>query len=209
MIKNINNFNSLNIYINHYHSTLNSKDKIVRQNLYNYKNININLIHKFILWCDIYNANKILYNFNYNLYCIPWNIKFIDDKLQIENNFPHTHYDTIFFPYPKYFNFNKNKRINLLIHEKIHIFQRFNPIQYHKLLGDFKIIGLRSSHNDYKNSRTNPDINDLIYNSNNCLQIYKKYPEKLTDSFIKSYEEKICKYEHPNEEFAYKNEIKF
>lgn len=85
-----------------------------------------------------------------------------------ENGYPHTHSDTIFLPCPKFFEMSSDAQLEVLIHEWIHVYQRMNPIPFHKYLFEvekFEIVGLTSSHSDFASVRRNPDVNDLIYSN--------------------------------------------
>lgn len=95
---------------------------------------------------------------------MPWKICFLGD--QVENNLPHTHNDTIFLPL-NFHTLELKYRRTTLLHEQIHVFQRFHPIPTQTLFADhwaLRIVGIRQ-HNTPKDStlRSNPDLNRLIY----------------------------------------------
>tara|TARA_B000000437_G_C11689197_1_gene322081 strand:+ start:1594 stop:2421 length:828 start_codon:yes stop_codon:yes gene_type:complete len=122
------------------------------------------------------------------------------NNFEYEEGFPHTRHDIIFLSekiIPKELNHNF---INTLIHEKIHIYQRFNNID-----NIIKKLGFIKHHNTKKyNNRANPDLNNFLYtNSNNQLLqcIYNDNPKSINDV--------VCLnnnhiYEHPYEYMAYK-----
>ncbi len=209
-----------------YNNSLNQTNKMLRQNLINSKFFySPSLYEHSILKYDLFLTNLILLSLN-RLYSLPWKIKFFNNKYNIENNYPHTHNDTIFFP-NMYFTLSQSERINLLIHEKIHIYQRYYPIPYHKILFNYynlKVKQLVFTHQDFENVRQNPDNNLLIYTDNNeyILPVFIDNPSSIADVKHKVYNKhnnntsysKLNKNEHPNETFAYyltnailKNEI--
>lgn len=118
---------------------------------------------------------------------------------EIENNYPHTHFDIIFLPqnltniilknYKLLNDFDQMKMItNTLIHEKVHIHQRNNVEEYHKLytLWNFikaeKIEGI----DKYLNLvRSNPDTDDILWvfaYKNNYYWINSVYKNEYVDN---------------------------
>jgi hypothetical protein len=121
------------------------------------------------------------------------------NNFEYEEGFPHTRNDIIFLSekiIPKELNHNF---INTLIHEKIHIYQRFNNID-----NIIKKLGFIKHDTKKYNNRANPDLNNFLYtNSNNQLLqcIYNDNPKSINDV--------VCLnnnhiYEHPYEYMAYK-----
>lgn len=203
-------------YIKKYNQSLNSINRKVRKNLFDHKDkiYHLDFNESIILWVDKYNANSLLKQYTY-LYNLQWNIIFLKDHYSIENNFPHTHNKYIFLP-QMYFTYSKEKRIRILIHEKIHVFQRFYPILYNKLLLEYfnlDVLSLLSSHPLYKHVRRNPDVNDIIYGNigEYNLPIFNHNPVSLLDFNMKTYNahgkntiySNILQHEHPNETIAY------
>lgn len=198
-----------------YNNSLNQKNKMLRQNLINSKLFySPTLYEYFILKYDIVSTNLILRPYR-RLYSHPWKIQFFHTKYNIENNYPHTHGDTIFFP-NLYFTLPQSERINLLIHEKIHIYQRYYPIPYHKILFNYynlKVKQLVFTHEEFANVRQNPDNNQLIYTDDNeyILPVFIDNPSSIADVKHKNFNKhnkntaysKLNKNEHPNETFAY------
>lgn len=148
-----------------------------------------------------------------------WKIVFLKTSCDIENNFPHTHYDTIFLFTPTYFYMKPIERITLLIHEKIHVYQRMYPIPYHNILlhhYNLRVDSFVHNHPDFERVRKNPDTNMLIYKDSDnsySLPIYNNNVYRLSDVTNKKYNadnSRITKYseigngqEHPNEAIAY------
>lgn len=132
-----------------------------------------------------------------NLYNIPW--KFARVTNNIDNGLPHTHYDTIFLS-NKFFN---NPNINILIHEKIHVYQKKYPEKTNKL---YKLYNYEKVDKIYNgNRRANPDLNDYDYKFNGKM-IYSEYNHEassLSDIKLVNSNKDSYQNEHPDEYFAY------
>lgn len=205
---------SLNVFLRFYHSLLNKINRSVRLNLQHPDLVyQLNFYQRNILNNDIMKANVLLKPYK-RLYQISWKCVFFKTVFQIENNFPHTNYDTIFLT-DAYFSNSESNRINTLIHEKIHIYQRFYPIPYNKILLNFYNLNIKSllrSHSDFDHVRINPDNNLLIYDDQGhyTLQLFRKNPKSLSDVYKKQYGtipkskySNLPNDEHPNETTAY------
>lgn len=125
-----------------------------------------------------------------NISKIKW--KFCKVSSNIENGFPHTIRDVIVLS-ENFLNsstFTDNDKGMTILHEKIHIFQRQNPIETHDFIKT--ILGMDVyvvkdtdfAYNFLENRRNNPDINNLSYSKNNFIivQLYAKDPKTLSDS---------------------------
>lgn len=134
---------------------------------------------------------------------INWIISVYDGDIY-ENGLPHTRQNIIFLS-NNIFNKSDNEIIKTLIHEKIHIFQRYNP--KHIYITDFLIknrFKKYMSKNEYMKTyplvRANPDLDEWIYmddyNIYDC-QYKTTIPKSITDITCKSEKE------HPFELFAY------
>ena len=117
-------------------------------------------------------------------------IRFFDDSdyyQSIEFGYPHTIMNTICLPI-SYSDLEKPRRIKLLIHESIHIYQRNFPFEFNKFLTEeFDLNIVNFSENMYANSRYNPDINRLIYADDGLYKVMvynKKAPKSLVDSTL-------------------------
>jgi hypothetical protein len=113
---------------------------------------------------------------------IPWKIVKFEN---VENNFPHTHSDIIFLS-PQFFLDSKEQQLETLIHEKVHIYQRFYPIETTKLITSlgFSVWDTQENH---PNIRTNPDTNSFIYQKDGSVQaqIYNsEKPDSIADSRV-------------------------
>lgn len=204
----------LNLLINFYHGLLNNNNMNIRKNIISKEFIyHLSKEQNSILQNDIKKANNLLFAYK-RLYGIPWKITFLNSEFEIENNFPHTHGNVIFL-FDNYFNKNHDSRVLTLIHEKIHIYQRFFPIPYHKILLDYYKLNINSllhRHEDFNQVRMNPDLNLLIYDDKGyyTLPILNENATTLYDTTLRHYGKqlnttysKLPQNEHPNETLAY------
>jgi hypothetical protein len=117
-----------------------------------------------------------------------------------EEGFPHTRKNIIFLS-PNVINYDEIELTKTLIHESIHIYQRYNKKEIKKYLKE----------NQYSISRykpvvslirANPDLDNYIYKDRNGIEMvayYKnEYPNGINDIKLKNYA-----YEHPYEKMAY------
>jgi len=115
-----------------------------------------------------------------------------------EEGFPHTRGNIIFLS-PLILNYSNMELIKTLIHESIHIYQRYNRNEIDKYLfmNGYSISRLRD-----KNSRirANPDLDNYIYKNKNgkeLISYYKNdFPKGIGDV-------EIIEGEHPFEVMAY------
>lgn len=116
-----------------------------------------------------------------------------------EEGFPHTREDIIFLS-PSVLNFDEGNLTKTLIHESIHIHQRYNKkeIDEYLIRKGFERIRRREKGGMI---RSNPDLDEFIYRDNNGVEmvaIYNsEYPNGIGDIKIAS------KMEHPFEYMAY------
>jgi len=100
--------------------------------------------------------------------------KFAKYKDIIENGYPHTHGDILFLPQwyvngiNSKSNLNKNMNIiKILIHEKIHILQRLNKVDFNTLYTKYwnftKVDSIRNIKTISKLIRNNPDVESNNY----------------------------------------------
>ena len=125
---------------------------------------------------------------------IPWKIVICNGK---ESQFPHTHGDFIVLPD----NFIKiNNLMKLLIHEKVHIYQRLYPCQTNILFTRFWGFNIKNmlNKNNRANRRSNPDINNIVYIDDYGNEFDNTFVENAT-----SLGEIKDKRDHPNEMMAY------
>ena len=121
----INTFNKIDLKVRNCNSIEHCKE-IYKKNILEFTNeekkILINLIKKINM------KIKILKSF----YETEWKFSRVTNK--IDNGFPHTHNDTIYLS-DKFF---KNPNMSVLIHEKIHIYQKKFPTKKEKRLNSCK-----------------------------------------------------------------------
>lgn len=133
---------------------------------------------------------------------IKW-IYAITDNNIYEEGLPHTR-DNIIFLSKNIFKNIDNDLTNTLIHEKIHIYQRYNSKLFNNILTtmNYSIIDKNLIENNHL-IRSNPDINKNIYIDNKtkkiliCLYRNDK-PSGINDVIINNYS-----IEHPYEMIAY------
>jgi hypothetical protein len=185
--------NKVNLIARYYPNDYNPNDYInyYKDNLLEFSENEKNKIKKIILKCD----NKIKkYN---SLFNIQWKICKISNK--IENGFPHTLNDIIFV--------SSIPDIKTLIHEKIHIYQRYNKEKTEELYNKYGFSKVNKIKDELR--RYNPDLDNYDYKYNNTI-FYAKFnsnnPKNLLDYKIELLGNEISLLyfnEHPNEIFAY------
>ena len=129
---------------------------------------------------------------------IPWKFGCVVGN-KYEEGLPHTRLDTIILP-SNTVNQPDNALVSLLIHEKVHVYQKCYPkdidMYCHKY--GLIIVGERSN-ND--NIRANPDADSNIYGNENGGTIfameYNTNPTSISDT------REDGKEDHPNEKMAY------
>jgi len=96
---------------------------------------------------------------------------------------------------------SKSKKIvQLLIHEKVHLYQRKYKKDMETYLSHHHFVPISSR----QNGRANPDLDDMVYYNQENKKVYesnyrRKRPKSVSDV-------KNKKYEHPYEEMAYRIE---
>jgi hypothetical protein len=125
-----------------------------------------------------------------------WKFALIDDDY--EEGFPHTRNDIIFLS-PKIINYEEDELIKILIHESIHILQRYDKDTLNIYLMKKKYTVSRKRETEPL-IRANPDLDEFIYKDENGDEMINKYksetPQGIND-IIPS------KNEHPFEVMAY------
>jgi hypothetical protein len=177
-----------------YTSGMNAYDKKVR-NLDNYNDpvryiSQLSTNQKALFKDDKTELSSILNKYA-RLKSTSYQIVFFKDDA-IENGYPHTVKDTIMLPVKYYFNLpEKQKRVSLLLHEFIHVYQRSHPFEFNQLL--IYKLGLKVDNfiNAYYNDskRSNPDINRLLYDEGEGVHRVMLYntqqsPTSLADAQI-------------------------
>eukprot|EP00877_Chromochloris_zofingiensis_P002862 jgi/Chrzof1/12577/UNPLg00530.t1 len=106
---------------------------------------------------------------------IPWRL--IQADMAVEGGYPRTHGSCIFLPV-KWVNWPDRDLVAILIHEKVHVFQRLHPAETNQLILHFwgyQAYDLRANflqHPELKLlARSNPDLNGLVYGRNGTVAI--------------------------------------
>ena len=150
------------------------------------------------------NPNKILLPID-KLLSTPWNIGRCKGLIY-EGGFPHTRNLNIILS-DQHMSMADNVLGKILVHEKIHIFQKAYPdftLQY-LTLNNFKICGTRTPDSMI---RVNPDTNDIIYINENNIIMSSKY-NSMNPSNINDVSNISQRDEHPLEWMAIDLEEKF
>jgi len=166
------------------------------------RNININTISsesnldysKYLNYKDIANIKWVL--------AITRN----DNGSKYEDGLSHTRKHVIFLS-QDVLNYSEDEIIKLLIHEKIHIYQRNNEALFKTIIYNMGYAestdGQEISQDKLRYVRSNPDVNNKIYKNINtgelmiCLYTSDK-PKNINDIIIEKYS-----MEHPYEKIAY------
>jgi hypothetical protein len=147
-------------------------------------------------WKNILNCNIISK--------LPWKFSLTRryDNFEYEEGLPHTRKDVIFLS-TNVMNMNKQDLVNILIHEKIHIFQRINQNQMKIIVNQMGfVVSENISENLLKLKRSNPDISDKIFSDKTSSRIYlctyaSESPKGINDA------NSSMVFEHPYEKMAY------
>jgi hypothetical protein len=165
-VRNLNNVNILETYLDNIND-FNIKEKYIINN--NVRSILDNISEE--------NKKKFLFNNK-------WRFVMFEN---LENNFPHTHSNMIFLP--KFMLKNKLDT-ETLIHEKVHIYQRFYPNVFHQLYTKYWHFQKRNIKNIYlidNISRSNPDgiDNNWVFTYKNIniilISLFNDNPRSLGD----------------------------
>ena len=127
-----------------------------------------------------------------------WTFALIKDIY--EEGFPHTRSNIIFLA-PNILKYNNEELIKTLIHESVHIYQRYNS---DKMAEYIKNNGYSIFKKKEKKSliRSNPDLDEYIYKDKNGIEMVAKYkseyPIGINDTLLSN-----SSNEHPFEKMAY------
>jgi len=158
-----------------------------------FKNINFNHItnYKHINGNDIANIKWI------------FSLTYSKDGKQYEEGLPHTRANIIFLS-KTVMNYTDDSLTSTLIHEKVHIYQRYNKALFDKIIYNmnYRILDL-SKINNKEFIRSNPDLNKNIYydlsTNKEMICFYRNdKPSSISDVIINNFS-----LEHPYEKIAY------
>jgi hypothetical protein len=214
------NKNELSVFLindkDNYYKSFNKKDFIVRKisNIDEYKEKIRNNTWDFslsqkekVIYC-VEKLNNMLINVKEPWFDgkkaiqTPWKFGSIIGT-DYENGLPHTRNDVIILSQSILENYSQYELIKLILHEKIHIYQKMYPndienyIQYNQYY-KFK------KRSEIVDSRANPDLNEWIYNDPNnktFVAIYNSNPTNISD--VTFYPNNNNNEEHPFEKMAY------
>ena len=134
---------------------------------------------------------------------IPWKVGFVKDN-KYENGLPHTRQDTIILPITAIHSEKSSYLRKLLVHEKVHIYQRMYPIKTSNYLVDQGYSKYKLIKSSKYNIRANPDIDEYIYkNSSGQLlmaQFNNNKPKNIGS--VRYSVGTTQNYEHPYEDMA-------
>lgn len=137
---------------------------------------------------------------------LPWKIGFTCDKIY-ENGLPHTRGEVIILNNQDLFRRNITETCKLLIHEKVHIYQKHYKEEFSNFLNENyeKVENIKRV-----DVPSNPDLDDNTYRDKKTHEIlkgeYNKKPKHFRDiKFLNNDQTN----EHPNELVAYSLQNKF
>jgi hypothetical protein len=186
-VRNIDNINEYNDIIKKSCINISSKYSKILNDAINIANAKINKVK--INGFDGKKAAKI-----------QWSVGVFKDK-DYEYGLPHTRNFIILIP--EYILGNSNSLIRILIHEKIHIYQKMYPDDIKLWLKDNGFVKFRIK-NKKDDTRANPDIDNYLYKNSKGEIMMSKYNElPFTINDVKYYPKNDYKYEHPFEYMAY------
>jgi hypothetical protein len=131
-----------------------------------------------------------------------WKFGCVSGKLY-EGGLPHTRYDLIILPEYVVTNYNDTELSKLILHEKIHVYQKMYPKDIHKYT-QYHHFYKKIRRNEVHDARANPDLDEWIYNDSNnhsYMALYKADSTHITD--VTFYPNNSHFYEHPYEKMAY------
>ena len=169
----------------------------------NFNKNQINIIKEACIKADIFfnNYNDLLKG--KEIAKLNWNFALsYYNNYEYEEGMPHTRNNIIFLSDKIIPNEINSNFVNTLIHEKIHIYQRYNKAKINKVIEKLGYKEIDNMHID--KIRSNPDLNNTIYidNENNISGcIYNSdNPNSITDANCINSDVKL---EHPYELMAY------
>lgn len=194
------NFNLLDYQVRNI-KTIEEYYEKIKNSCINISNENIEILNECIKLANLKFKNFTIDGFNgKKAALLPWTIGLIKGN-EYEGGYPHTRNYTIILP--EFLLQNKHKLIQVLIHEKIHIYQKYykEDMKIYLSVNGFKKYQHK---NKFQNIRANPDIDNFVYfNDKNQMMrsIYKNNPTKINDVDIIPIND--FTFEHPYEYMAY------
>lgn len=158
----------------------------------------------------IKHADDITEDLN-RFHSVPWRLAKTSSK--IENGFPYT-IGKIIYISDEFLNKSRKYKLQTIIHEKLHLFQRIYPQKTQRFYEDLEFIKIKKINDPLR--RHNPDLDDYDYEYRG-VRVYNKFkndnPDSLSDGttvylpYTKNIVNKMIaknyNNEHPNEIFAH------
>lgn len=98
----------------------------------------------------------------------------------LEGGFPHTHGDTILLPDTWILSASIDKAVQTLIHERIHIYQRYHPMETNALIQNGWNLTPSGYLAPQQKARANPDTNHLVYATQDGCPVMAQWPPRET-----------------------------
>jgi hypothetical protein len=132
---------------------------------------------------------------------LPWRLALTSGKAY-EGGLPHTRLDTIFLTREAVGAHARGRLVELLTHEKAHIFQRYHAtaLQEALELQGYEVVGLRAN---VRGARANPDLDPFVYRDPRRRLLLATYACARPLSIGDVVYHNTAGVEHPNEEIAY------
>jgi hypothetical protein len=129
---------------------------------------------------------------------IPWKIGVVEGDLY-EDGLPHTRNGNIILPINTVRYTSNQRLLQLLLHEKVHVYQYFNKDDIQKYIKSKNLKRVKKN----KRVRANPDIDDYTYvdsSGNKYQAIYRSNAKSISDVDYEMGNSQF--YEHPYESMA-------
>ncbi len=159
---------------------------------------------------DVVSADKLCRERAPFLSSIPWRVAILESSA--ENGWPHTHGNVVCLP-TGHFARPEKERVETMVHERVHVFQRARPEETRRMLGSKREVEVPVHIRAM--ARSNPDLDGRVYadrSGHARIMIYNNdSPRDLSDARIAVFDVAGWKeiggedeYEHPLEEMAYR-----
>jgi hypothetical protein len=199
-----------------YYKSFNEKDLTVRKvsNTDEYKEkirnstVDFSLYQKEKTMFCVEKLNSMLINVKYPWFDgrkaiqTPWKFGSMNGS-DYENGLPHTRDDVIILPQVALNNYSQQELTKLILHEKIHVYQKMYPKDIENYIQHNKYYKFKKR-SEIVDSRANPDLNEWVYNDSSnktFVAIYNSNPSNISD--VQFYPNNNSSEEHPFEKMAY------
>lgn len=150
---------------------------IYKSSFMNFTCTDINLLLKIL---------DIIYKMKKDIKIKDW--KFAKVSNNVENGYPHTLNNAIILPEHFFINNNIINKAKTVLHERVHIYQRYNYNMFHPY---YEKLGFDKTRNEIvkqfqDKTRNNPDNNNIWFTYNKSYAVFQLYnsnnPKTLSDS---------------------------